>query len=188
MRRHLFRAAVAAAAAAAVALSSQLIGVTPASAAPSTALVRILYYDASGAGEFVNVVHQGAANWNASVTNVRLERWTTGRPRNIRVLVDNGWPRAYVSSLGNGTFYMGRQAVNQGYYPPRISTHELGHLLGLPDRRTGLCADLMSGSSAPISCTNDLPNSRERQQVQANFAGSLQVPAGWHLEPVSVSR
>jgi snapalysin len=186
MRRHLFRTAIAVVAAATVALSSQLIGVSAASAAPSTAAVRILYYDASGAGEFVNVVHQGAANWNASVTNVRLERWTTGKPRNIRALVDNGWPRAYVNSLGNGYFYMGRQAVNQGYYPPRISTHELGHLLGLPDRRTGLCADLMSGSSAPISCTNALPNSTERSRVNSLFATQAFVPAGWRAEPVYV--
>ena len=67
---------------------------------------------------------------------------------------------------------MGRQAVNQGYYPPRIATHEFGHLLGLPDRRTGLCTDLMSGSSAPVSCTNAFPNSREAAEVNARFAGS----------------
>ncbi|GIH10712.1 peptidase [Rhizocola hellebori] len=184
MRRHLFRGAIAAVAAATITLSAQLLGATAASAAPSTAAVRILYYDASGAGEFVNVVHQGAANWNASVTNVRLERWTSGHTRNIRVLVDNNWPRAQVTSLGNGTIWMGRQAVNQGYYPPRISTHELGHILGLPDRRTGLCADLMSGSSAAISCTNALPNSAERAQVQRNFASAVFVPAAWHYEPV----
>jgi snapalysin len=187
MRRHLFRAAIGGVAAAAMTLSAQVLAPGVAHAAPSAALVRVLYYDASTAGEFVNVVHQGAANWNASVTNVRLERWTSGRPRNIRVFVDNGWPRAYVSSLGNGSFYMGRQAVNQGYYPPRISTHEFGHLLGLPDRRTGLCADLMSGSSAPISCQNSFPNSAERTRVNSLFAGQAAVPAGWYLEPTYVA-
>ena len=64
---------------------------------------------------------------------------------------------------------MGRQAVNQGYYQPRIAAHEFGHILGLPDRRTGLCADLMSGSSAPVSCTNPYPNTREASTVNANF-------------------
>ncbi|WP_117214914.1 snapalysin family zinc-dependent metalloprotease [Allorhizocola rhizosphaerae] len=167
-RRSLFRAVVGVAAAIGAVIPTQLVAAAPASAA-----VRVLYYDASAAGEFVNVVHQGAANWNASVTNVRLERWTSGRPRNIVVTVDNNWPRAYVTSLGNGRWVMGRQAVNQGYHPPRIAAHEFGHLLGLPDRRTGLCADLMSGSSAPVSCTNAFPNSRERSEVQANFAGSL---------------
>ncbi len=167
-RRRFIRAVVGVAAAIGVAVPIQIVAATPAHAA-----VRVIYYDASAAGEFVNVVHQGAANWNSSVTNVRLERWTSGRPRNIVVQVDNGWPRAYVTSLGTGRWVMGRQAVQQGYYPPRISTHEFGHLLGLPDRRTGLCADLMSGSSAAISCTNALPNARERAEVQANFAGSL---------------
>ena len=68
---------------------------------------------------------------------------------------------------------MGRQAVQQGYYPPRISTHEFGHILGLPDRRTGLCADLMSGSSAPVSCRNAFPNATEAATVNRRFAGSL---------------
>lgn len=167
-RRSFVRAFVGVAAAIVAAVPIQAV-----TAAPANAAVRILYYDASAAGEFINVVHQGASNWNARVTNVRLERWTSGRPRNIVVTVDNQWPRAYVTSLGNGRWVMGRQAVNQGYYPPRIAAHEFGHLLGLPDRRTGLCSDLMSGSSAPISCTNMYPNSREATEVNTKFAGSL---------------
>jgi snapalysin len=98
-----------------------------------------------------------------------LERVPAGRQPNIRVYADNGWPRAYVTSLGNGRFYMGRDAVELGHYPPRIAAHEFGHLLGLPDRRTGLCADLMSGSSAPASCKNDFPNAKEAQEVEDNF-------------------
>jgi snapalysin len=31
----------------------------------------------------------------------------------------------------------------------------------------------MSGSSAPISCRNDLPNAAERAEVDRRFAGSL---------------
>lgn len=142
---------------------------TPASA-DAGVQVRTLRYNASGAGEFVNVVHQAAQVWNNSVTNVRLE---SGSPATITVLVDNGWPRAQVTALGSGTIWMGRQAVNQGYFPLRIAAHELGHILGLPDRRTGLCSDLMSGSSAPVSCRNATPSSRERSQVNANFAGQL---------------
>ena len=148
----------------------QVISATPASAAP-----RVLYYDASQAQEFVSVVNQGAQIWNSRVTNVRLEPVPAGRTPNIRVYADNGWPRTYTSSLGNGYWYMGRQAVNQGYYPPRIAAHEFGHILGLPDRRTGLCADLMSGSSAPVSCTNAYPNSREAASVNANFGTAVTV-------------
>jgi snapalysin len=157
---------------AAVVAALQLVGAAPAQAAP-----RVLYYDASRAAEFVSVVHQGAQNWNSRVTNVRLEPVPAGGRANITVYADNGWPRAYTSSLGNGYWYMGRQAVNQGYYRPRIATHEFGHLLGLPDRRTGLCADLMSGSSAPVSCTNAFPNSTEAAQVNRNFATAL-APTG----------
>ncbi|MEV6300469.1 snapalysin family zinc-dependent metalloprotease [Actinoplanes sp. NPDC051861] len=150
-------------------------GVQAISAAPAQAAPRVLYYDASQAQEFVSVVHQGAQIWNSRVTNVRLEPVTAGRTPNIRVYADNGWPRAQTTSLGNGRWYMGRQAVNQGYYQPRIAAHEFGHLLGLPDRRTGLCADLMSGSSAPVSCTNANPNSREASTVNSNFATTVAV-------------
>lgn len=158
-----------------LAAAAQLTFGTPAQAAP-----RVLYYDASRAAEFISVVHQGASNWNSRVTNVRLEPVPAGRQANITVYADNGWPRAYTTSLGNGYWYMGRQAVDQGYYPPRISTHEFGHLLGLPDRRTGLCTDLMSGSSAPVSCANAFPSSREAAEVNTRFATTAQVaPASY---------
>jgi len=150
----------------------QVLTATPASAAP-----RVLYYDASQAQEFRAVVDQGAQIWNSRVANVRLVPVPAGRTPNIRVYADNGWPRAQTTSLGNGRWYMGREAVNDGYYQPRIAAHEFGHLLGLPDRRTGLCSDLMSGSSAPVSCTNPNPNSREAATVNANFATSAAVPA-----------
>ena len=144
-------------------------GVLVAGAAPASAAPRVLYYDASQAQEFVAVVNQGAQIWNSRATNVRLQPVTAGRTPNIRVYADNGWPRTYSTSLGNGRWYMGREAVNQGYYQPRIAAHEFGHILGLPDRRTGLCADLMSGSSAPVACTNANPNAQEVAAVNANF-------------------
>jgi snapalysin len=156
----------------------QLAGATPASAAP-----RILYYDAGQAQEFVAVVNQGAQIWNSRATSVRLMPVTAGRTPNIRVYADNGWPRTYTTSLGNGRWYMGREAVNDGYFPARIAAHEFGHILGLPDRRTGLCADLMSGSSAPVSCTNANPNSQETAQVDANFRTAVAVPARTYVWP-----
>jgi snapalysin len=178
-RRHRWFALGVAAAAAVV--SAQLAGASPASAEPAgTAAARVLYYDASRAAEFVSAVHQGAANWNASVANVRLEPVPSGRRANITVVADNGWPRAQVTSLGNGRIYMGRQAVQQGHFPPRIAAHEFGHILGLPDRRTGLCTDLMSGSSAPPSCRNAFPSAAEAAQVDRRFAGTattVRVPA-----------
>ena len=154
-----------------------LVGLQVLTATPAAAAPRVLYYDASQAQEFRAVVDQGAQIWNGRVTNVRLLPVPAGRTPNIRVYADNGWPRAQTTSLGNGRWYMGRQAVNQGYHQPRIAAHEFGHLLGLPDRRTGLCSDLMSGSSAPVSCTNPNPNSREAATVNANFATAAAVPA-----------
>ncbi|MFI7633190.1 snapalysin family zinc-dependent metalloprotease [Nonomuraea sp. NPDC049400] len=136
--------------------------------AQAASLVRVVRYDPSRAAEFVTVVNQAAQIWNSSVTNVRLVQ---GTPADFVVYADNGWPRALPTSLGRGTIWMGRQATAQGYNRLRIAAHEIGHILGLPDRRTGLCADLMSGSSAPVSCANANPNAAERAEVDRNFAG-----------------
>ena len=168
VRRNLLRSAAALLAFTLTAVGAQVITPTTASAAPaSTAAVRTIYYDASRAGQFVQTVHDAANVWNQHVTNIRL---VPGSPASIVAYVDNGWPRAYPGALGSGRFYMGMQAINQGHYPLRIATHEIGHLLGLPDRRTGLCTDLMSGSSAPASCRNPNPSAREAAEVQAKFA------------------
>ncbi|MFI6226683.1 snapalysin family zinc-dependent metalloprotease [Micromonospora echinospora] len=167
-RRKLSRAAGAALALALSLAGVQAVGGAPASADPGTA-VRTVLYDASRAGEFRTNFDQAAAIWNSSVSNVRLQ---AGSPAAVTIRVDSGWPRAYVTGLGRGTIYMGWQAVDQGYNRTRIATHEFGHILGLPDRRTGLCSDLMSGSSAPVSCTNAYPNATEAAQVNSLFAGS----------------
>lgn len=135
--------------------------------ADANVAVRTVVYDASRAGEFVDVFHQAAAIWNSSVRNVRLE---SGRPAALTIYVDNGWPRAQPRGLGAGRIWMGRQAVNQGHYPLRIATHEIGHIFGLPDRRTGQCSELMSGSSAGTSCRNPYPDAREIAEVEDNFA------------------
>ena len=172
-RRRWFALGVVAAAAV---VSAQLAGASPAGAAPAApTAARILYYDASRAAEFVSAMNQGAANWNASVANVRLEPVPAGRRANITVTADNGWPRTQVTSLGNGRIIMGRQAVQQGHSPARIAAHEFGHILGLPDRRTGRCTDLMSGSSAPPSCRNAFPSAAEAAQVDRLFAGAVTV-------------
>ena len=163
--------------AAALCVAFALAGVQVAGATPASAASRVLYYDASQAQEFKAVVDQGAQIWNSRATNVRLMPVTAGRTPNIRVYADNGWPRTYTTSLGNGYWYMGREAVNDGYNQARISAHEFGHILGLPDRRTGLCSDLMSGSSAPVSCNNAYPNTREATSVNNAFASAAAVPA-----------
>jgi snapalysin len=170
--------------AAAVVVSLSLTGGQTAAAhhaaADAPAAARVLTYDASGSAEFRSAVDRGAAIWNESVDAVELRPAAAGQRANIRVLADNGWPRALPTTLGNGTVYIGRQAVDQGYDTIRISSHELGHILGLPDRKPGPCSSLMSGSTAGTSCTNPYPNAAEKAEVEGNFAGVLaeRAPAG----------
>ncbi|ARQ72120.1 peptidase [Streptomyces marincola] len=142
-----------------------------ASAAPVRPAAVVVTYDTSRAGEFVAAVHAGAEVWNDSVSNVRLEPVAPGRTAHVRVIADDGWPRALTTSLGRGTVWMGRQAVHQGYDTTRIAAHELGHILGLPDLKPGPCSSLMSGSTAGVACTNPYPDARERAAVEADFGG-----------------
>lgn len=154
-------------------------GVAPAAADPVTIQAVTITYDDSQAAEFAGAVAQGVAIWNSSVTNVRIVRATPGTRANVRVIADNGWPRANLGPIGpggSGTVWFGRQAVQQGFDTVRIAAHEFGHILGLPDNRTGRCSDLMSGSSAPVSCANATPSSAERSAVQRNYAGLTVQP------------
>ncbi|RKN51360.1 snapalysin family zinc-dependent metalloprotease [Micromonospora endolithica] len=168
IRRQLLRTAGAVLAAVLAATGVQVATGAPASAA------RTVYYDASRAGEFRTNFDQAAQIWNSRVSNVRLVARTPG---SVTIYVDSGWPRAQVTGLGSGRVWMGWTAVNQGYDRTRIATHEIGHILGLPDRRTGLCSDLMSGSSAPVSCRNAYPSAAEASRVNTLFAGSRTASA-----------
>ncbi|MFI1735133.1 snapalysin family zinc-dependent metalloprotease [Streptomyces acidicola] len=163
--------------AAAVVVSLSLVGGQAVAAPPDTAntplAARVFTYDASGSAEFKSAVDRGAAIWNESVDAVELQPVAAGQRANIRVLADDGWPRALPTTLGNGTVYIGRQAVDEGHNTIRISSHELGHILGLPDRKPGPCSSLMSGSSAGTTCTNPYPNAAEKAEVEGNFGGAL---------------
>ncbi|MFB6849570.1 snapalysin family zinc-dependent metalloprotease [Streptomyces sp. NPDC056373] len=163
--------------AAACLVTVSLTGGQATAAVPSTAdglpAARVVTYDASGSAEFRSAVDRGAAIWNESVDAVELRPVAAGQRANIRVIADNGWPRALPTTLGNGTVYIGRQAVDQGYNTIRISAHELGHILGLPDRKPGPCSSLMSGSTAGTSCANPYPNAAEKAEVEGNFGGAL---------------
>ncbi|MGW6739875.1 snapalysin family zinc-dependent metalloprotease [Streptomyces sp. NPDC055025] len=168
--------------AAALAVTFSLMG-GQAVAAPSVdadraLAARVVTYDASGAAEFRSAVDRGAAIWNESVDGVELRPAAAGQRANIRVLADNGWPRAITTSLGNGTVYIGREAVIEGHNTIRISSHELGHILGLPDRKPGPCSSLMSGSSAGTTCTNAYPNTAEKAEVERYFGGAFARPGG----------
>jgi snapalysin len=164
----------------AAALTLSLLGAQPAvgaqpaaDATPAPApQATTVYYDASGAQEFQQAVDAAARIWNDNVGNVQLE---PGNQPGFTVVADDGWPRTQTTALGKGTIWMGREAVNDGYDVTRIAAHEIGHILGLPDNRTGLCSDLMSGHSAPTACTNAVPSPAEQAQVEQNFAGATQA-------------
>lgn len=170
--RNLVRAALAGALTALALLGGQAVA-APAESSGSTAAPKVLTYDSSGSEEFAEAVDRGVNVWNESVANVRLEKAEAGEQANVRIVADDGWPRAVTTSLGNGTVYFGREAVNQGYDTTRIASHELGHILGLPDMKPGPCSSLMSGSSAGVSCTNPNPDAAEKAEVDDNFAGGV---------------
>ncbi|MDG9720646.1 snapalysin family zinc-dependent metalloprotease [Streptomyces sp. DH24] len=178
MRSRILAHGVAAAVTAALTLAGGQAHAGTAAPDDRTVAARVVTYDASASAEFRAAVDRGAAIWNESVNNVELRPVAAGQRANIRILADDGWPRALPTSLGNGTVYIGRQAVNQGYDTIRISSHELGHILGLPDRKPGPCTSLMSGSSAGVSCKNPYPNTAERAEVEGNFGAVLTRPVG----------
>lgn len=158
------------------ALALTLVGTAPATAAPAEQSQplrqTVLYYDASQAAEYTSAVASAVRVWNSSVSNVRLEPASAGRRAEIRVIADDGWPRAHLGPVrpgGQVTVWMGRQGTAQGYDAVRIAAHELGHSLGLPDAKPGPCSSLMSGSTGGVDCTSVHPNASERSRVEANY-------------------
>ncbi|WP_018684982.1 snapalysin family zinc-dependent metalloprotease [Actinokineospora enzanensis] len=151
-----------------------VVGVTtPADAAPQAAAVTQLTYDDSQAPQYAANTAAAVEVWNTDAPNVHIVKAARGQRANIRIVADPGWPHATlgpVRSNGSVQIWFGKQAVDEGFDKTRIIAHEMGHSLGLPDNRTGKCSDLMSGHSAPTSCTNAHPSPAERATVQRNYA------------------
>ncbi|WP_189115251.1 snapalysin family zinc-dependent metalloprotease [Pilimelia terevasa] len=135
----------------------------------ATAAVRVVTYDASRASQYREGLAEAARIWNAKVPEIEVRE---GSPAAITIVAENGWPSASPSGFGRGRIVMGKEAVDLGHHVPRIAAHEMGHIFGLPDDRTGRCTDLMSGSSAPATCRNAEPNPQEAAKVRRNAGGS----------------
>ncbi|MEU4677260.1 snapalysin family zinc-dependent metalloprotease [Micromonospora sp. NPDC023737] len=159
-------------AAASVATALATLGVTVANPAPASAAMTICY-NTSQAGSFASVANQAASIWNNATTNLTL---SANCGSNLRIYqITGGGSYAIRTSLGNGRVYIDTQQAQQ-YSPLRIMTHEIGHILGLPDNYNGNCAILMSGGSAGTSCTNPYPSTTEANRVSNLFAGTRVAP------------
>ncbi|GAB4071588.1 snapalysin [Angustibacter speluncae] len=130
-----------------------------------------VYFDASQAPSFASEIRQSASIWNSSVSNVRL---VEGSPASLEYYEGNDSRGSYAYSDGRGNGYVFLDyAQNDVYDSLRVTTHETGHVLGLPDNYSGPCSELMSGGGPGPSCTNAYPNSAEIASVDAIWSGSF---------------
>lgn len=137
---------------------------------PQAAAVTVTY-DAGGAPSFRSEIAASTRIWNSSVSNVRLQE---GGNADFRYYEGDD-PRgsfAYTDGRGNGYIFLDYQQ-NLTYDSTRVTTHETGHVLGLPDNYLGPCSELMSGGGPGPSCTNANPNRTEINRVNQLWANGL---------------
>jgi snapalysin len=130
------------------------------------AAVTTLYYSSSGAPDYLAQIDQGAANWNAAVTDVKLVKRSSGATIVFHE-IHSGGSYTNTSGHGRGDIYLDTSQVAEGFDPTRIAAHELGHNLGLPDHYTGPCTELMSGHGPGTACKNARPSAAEAAKVQS---------------------
>ncbi|MFI6156522.1 snapalysin [Kitasatospora sp. NPDC051170] len=134
---------------------------------PGLAVVTVTY-DASSAPTFRNQIAQSAQIWNSSVSNVKLRSGSGG---DFKYYEGNDSRGSYASTDGHGRGYIFLDyQQNRQYNSVRVTAHETGHVLGLPDHYSGPCSELMSGGGPGTSCTNPYPNSAERSRVNSLWA------------------
>ncbi|MET9410008.1 snapalysin [Streptomyces sp. NPDC002935] len=138
---------------------------------PSVQSVTV-YYNASQAPSFRSQISSSASIWNSSVSNVKLQATSGGA--DFTYYEGNDSRGSYASTDGHGSGYIFLDyAQNQRYDSIRVTAHETGHVLGLPDHYSGPCSELMSGGGPGTSCTNRYPNATERSRVNQLWANGL---------------
>ncbi|MFJ8972858.1 snapalysin [Streptomyces anulatus] len=128
-------------------------------------------YNASSAPSFRGEIANSTQIWNSSVSNVRLQE---GSNADFTYREGNDPRGSYASTDGHGRGYIFLDyAQNQQYDSTRVTTHETGHVLGLPDTYSGPCSQLMSGGGPGPSCTNANPDANERARVNQLWQNGL---------------
>jgi snapalysin len=140
---------------------------------PSSAAAVTVVYNASGAPTFSAQIARSAEIWNSSVSNVKLQ---SGSNADFTYREGNDSRGSYASTDGHGGGYVFLDyAQNQQFDSTRVTAHETGHVLGLPDHYEGPCSELMSGGGPGTSCTNSIPDANERARVDQLWAGGFQA-------------
>ncbi|MFD0357170.1 snapalysin [Streptomyces sp. NPDC127110] len=141
-------------------------------AANPGALAVTVTYNTRNAPSFRTQIASSTRIWNSSVTNVKLQEVSSGG--NFSYREGNDSRGSYASTDGHGRGYIFLDyRQNQQYNSTRVTAHETGHVLGLPDHYSGPCSELMSGGGPGTSCTNATPNSAERTRVNQLWANGL---------------
>ncbi|MEU4740442.1 snapalysin family zinc-dependent metalloprotease [Actinosynnema sp. NPDC023658] len=145
---------------------------------PPTAAAVTVYYDTTSAPTYRSAIRQGASNWNSRVTNVKLVENAAAATLRYREGNDSRGSWASTNGHGSGTIFIDHTQARQ-YYVVRITAHETGHALGLPDHYSGPCSELMSGGGPGTSCTNAYPNSTEASRVNSLWANGFMGTYEW---------
>ncbi|MFG2652438.1 snapalysin [Streptomyces sp. NPDC048436] len=126
-------------------------------------------YRTTRAPSFRSQIGQSTQIWNSSVSNVKLQETSSSADFEYREGNDSRGSYASTDGHGHGYIFLDYRQ-NQQYNSTRVTAHETGHVLGLPDHYSGPCSELMSGGGPGTSCTNAYPNAQERQRVNSLWA------------------
>lgn len=138
---------------------------------PGIAAVTVTY-NTRNAPSFRTQIANSTRIWNGSVSNVKLQEVSSGG--NFSYYEGNDSRGSYASTDGHGSGYIFLDyRQNQQYNSTRVTAHETGHVLGLPDHYSGPCSELMSGGGPGTSCQNANPNAAERSRVNQLWANGL---------------